>query len=109
MRCGHGAAPTSRRSAWFLADDKNGLALVNIARDSFATELSGYGSEFARIKERASGFGSRQQGTAAWVTVDVIARLTRRLTAVVWVSGDVADAAADGPALGQARSPPAAE
>ncbi len=45
------------RPAWFDAGDAAGNALVDVARDSFATDLSGYRAETPRIEERASGFG----------------------------------------------------
>ena len=124
------------RPVWFLDDDASGLALVDIARDSFATDLSGYRGETARVEERASGFGrldwqlgdryaismraagsrlvsmsppllsgaaggfgSRHEATAAQIAVNVVARVTRRLTTELRVSGDVAEASADAPAL----------
>ena len=124
------------RPAWFLADDAAGLALVNVARDSFSTDLSGYRGESSRLEERASafgrldwqlgdrysismraagsrlvaadpplltgtagGFGSRHEATAAQVSVDIVARLTRRITSELRVSGDVAEATADRPAI----------
>ena len=124
------------RPAWVLADDATGLQLIDIARDSFATDLSGYRNETKRLEERASafgrldwqlgdryaismraagsrlvasdpplltgvavGFGSRQQATAAQASVDVVARISRRFTSELRVSGDVGEATADDPTV----------
>jgi hypothetical protein len=124
------------RPAWFLANDAEGLQLVNVARDSFATDLSTYRNETPRVEERmsafgrldwqlgdryavslraagsrlvssdpallgavASGFGARHEATAAQASVDVITRLTRRLTSELRLSGDIGEVNADAPVI----------
>ncbi|MCC7003270.1 MAG: TonB-dependent receptor [Gemmatimonadaceae bacterium] len=124
------------RPAWFLADDTEGLALINIARDSFATNLDAYRNETPRIEERISAFGrldwqlgdryavtmraggtrltasqpallegasaglgTRHEALAAQASVDVVTRLTRRLTSEIRVSGEMGDVSSEGPML----------
>lgn len=45
------------RPAFVLPGDTPGLALIDAARNSFGTDLSGYGAETPRVEERLSGFG----------------------------------------------------
>ena len=124
------------RPAWFLANDAEGLQLIGAARDSFATDLSAYRNETARVEERmsafgrldwqlgdryavslraagtrlvasdpallgavAAGFGARHEATAAQASVDVITRLTRRLTSEIRLSGDIGEVNADAPVI----------
>jgi outer membrane receptor protein involved in Fe transport len=122
--------------AWFDATDAEGRALMDIARDSFATSLAGYGVATPRLEERASAFGrldwqvgdryaiafraagtrltsedspslggrigglgSRHEATSAQAALNVVARLTRRVSAEFRLSGDVARVQADGPRI----------
>ncbi len=124
------------RPAWFLADDAEGLALINTARDSFATNLDAYRNETPRIEERisafgrldwqlgdryavtvraggtrltasqpallegsTSGLGTRHEAIAAQASVDVVTRLTRRLTSEIRVSGEMGDVSSEGAML----------
>ena len=124
------------RPAWFLADDAEGTRIVDIARDSFATNLDAYRLETPRLEERSSGFGrldwqlgdryaismraagsrlvvsdppllggtatgfgSWQEANAAQLSLDVLSRVTPRVSAEIRLSGDVSDMSSNRPSV----------
>lgn len=72
--------------------------------DRYAISMRAAGSRLVSsspplLTGTSAGFGSRHEATAAQVAVDVVARLTRRVSAELRVSGDVSVAKADPPSL----------